>query len=79
MPCGKNYVNFTKEIDSIEVPIYFFEGKYDMITPPIQVERFYQNLVAERGKKLIIFKNSAHFPMLEEKEKYEELLINVVL
>ncbi len=72
-------VNFTKEIDSIEVPIYFFEGKYDMITPPIQVERFYQNLVAERGKKLIIFKNSAHFPMLEEKEKYEELLINVVL
>ncbi|MHA2309181.1 MAG: alpha/beta fold hydrolase [Candidatus Heimdallarchaeaceae archaeon] len=72
-------VNFTKEIDSIKVPIYFFEGKYDMITPTIQVEKFYKKLIAEKGKKLIIFENSAHFPMIEEKEKYQEVLINVVL
>lgn len=72
-------VNLTEKIQSIKVPIYFFEGKYDMATPTILVESFYESLDAEKGKKLIIFENSAHMPMMEEKEKYEDLLINVVL
>lgn len=72
-------VNLTKEIQSIKVPIYFFEGKYDMTIPIVLVREFYDNLDAEKGKKFIIFENSAHFPMIEEKERYEELLINGVL
>jgi pimeloyl-ACP methyl ester carboxylesterase len=72
-------VNLTKEIQSIEVPIYFFEGKYDLTTPTVLVEEFYDNLDAEKGKKLFIFENSGHMPMIEEKERYENLLINVVL
>jgi pimeloyl-ACP methyl ester carboxylesterase len=50
-----------------------------MSTPTVLVERFYDNLDAERGKKLIIFENSGHMPMIEEKERYQELLINAVL
>jgi pimeloyl-ACP methyl ester carboxylesterase len=72
-------VNLTKEIRSIKVPIYFFEGKYDMATPIAPVEEFYNGLDAEKGKKFIIFENSAHLPMVEEKEKYQDLLVNVVL
>jgi len=72
-------VNLTEEIQSIKVPIYFFEGKYDMTTPTVVVEKFYDNLDAEKGKKLFIFENSGHMPMIEEKERYQELLINVVL
>lgn len=72
-------INLTKEIPSIKIPIYFFEGKYDMITPVVLVENFYNTLQAEKGKQLFIFEHSAHVPMLEEKERYEELLINVVL
>jgi pimeloyl-ACP methyl ester carboxylesterase len=72
-------VNFTKEIDSIKAPIYFFEGKYDMITPSVLVEDFYNSLDAEKGKKLVIFENSGHWPMIEEKEKYEDILVNIVL
>ena len=72
-------VNLSKEIQSIKFPIYFIEGKYDMINPTVLVEKFYNNLDAEKGKKLFIFENSAHFPMIEEKERYEELLIKVVL
>ena len=72
-------VNLTKEIQSIKVPIYFFEGKYDITTPTVVVEKFYDNLDAEYGKKLFIFENSGHMPMIEEKEKYQDLLINVVL
>jgi proline-specific peptidase len=72
-------VDLSKEIQSIEVPIYFFEGKYDMTTPTVVVEEFYDNLDAEKGKNLFIFENSGHMPMIEEKEKYQDLLINVVL
>ncbi|MHA1957509.1 MAG: alpha/beta fold hydrolase [Candidatus Thorarchaeota archaeon] len=72
-------VNFTKEIDSIKVPIYFLEGKYDMITPTVLVEDFYNHINAEEGKKLVIFENSGHWPMIEEKEKYLDTLVNVVL
>ncbi len=72
-------VNLTKEIESIKVPVYFFEGKYDMITPVVLVEDFYKRLDAEKGKKIIIFENSAHVPIIEEKEKYEKLLVDVVL
>jgi len=72
-------INFTKEIQTIKVPIYFFSGKYDMITPTILVEDFYNILEAEKGKKFVIFENSAHFLIKEEKEKYQDLLINVVL
>ena len=72
-------INFAKEIQSIKVPIYFFTGKYDMIVPTVQVENFYNSLDAEKGKKLIIFENSAHLPIIEENKKYQDLLVNVVL
>ena len=71
--------DFTEEIQSIKAPIYFFMGKYDMITPTGQVEDFYDGLDAKKGKTLVIFENSAHLPTIEEKEKYQDLLINVVL
>lgn len=72
-------INLTIEIQSVKVPIYFFEGKYDMAAPTVLVENFYDRLDAPKGKKIIIFENSAHFPIIEEKEKYEDLLVNVVL
>jgi pimeloyl-ACP methyl ester carboxylesterase len=72
-------VNFREEIHSMKVPIYFFEGKYDMISPKVPVEKFYSNLEAENGKRLVIFQNSAHFMMIEEKERYEDILVNTVL
>ncbi|MCW3998319.1 MAG: alpha/beta hydrolase [Candidatus Bathyarchaeota archaeon] len=72
-------VNLANEIKSIKVPIYFFEGKSDMTTPAVLVKKFYNNLDAEKGKKLVIFENSAHFPLIEEKGRYQELLINIVL
>ncbi len=72
-------VNIPKDIQSIQVPIYFFEGKYDKAVPTVLVENFYKHLDAKKGKKLFIFENSAHFLMIEEKEKYQDLLVNVVL
>ena len=65
------YINLSDEIHSIKVPIYFFEGKYDKAIPFEPVEEFYNSLDAENGKHFILFENSAHFPMVEEKEKYK--------
>ncbi|MFW9888634.1 MAG: hypothetical protein ACFFER_10650, partial [Candidatus Thorarchaeota archaeon] len=56
-----------------------FEGKHDMITPTVVVEEFFNQLKAEGGKGLVIFENSAHYAMLEEKEKYLRTLIGDVL
>ena len=50
-----------------------------MIIPTVQIEDFYNSLDTEKGKKLIIFENSAHMLIIEEKEKYQDLLVNVVL
>ncbi|UCE79113.1 MAG: alpha/beta fold hydrolase [Nitrospiraceae bacterium] len=74
-----NDIDITKEIHSFKIPVYFFEGRYDMATPTVLVEIFYERLEAEKGKELIIFENSAHIPMIEEKEKYDDMLVNVVL
>ena len=72
-------VDLSEEIQSIQVPVYFFEGKHDMVTPTVVVEKFFDQLEAENGKELIIFEEAGHMPMIEEKEKYHELLIRHVL
>jgi pimeloyl-ACP methyl ester carboxylesterase len=50
-----------------------------MITPTVVVEDFFNQLNAEEGKRLVIFEHSAHYPMLEEKEKYLQTLTDLVL
>jgi pimeloyl-ACP methyl ester carboxylesterase len=72
-------INVAEEIQAIDVPVYFFAGRYDWTHPTITVEHFYENLETKDGVHLIIFENSAHFPMIEEEEKYRDLLINIVL
>ncbi|MFC1946550.1 alpha/beta fold hydrolase [Chloroflexota bacterium] len=72
-------IDFSRDIQSLKVPVYFLMGKYDMISPTGQVEKFYDSLEVENGKRLHIFENSAHWPLIEEKKKYQDYLINVVL
>jgi pimeloyl-ACP methyl ester carboxylesterase len=72
-------INLTEEIHSMKVPVYFFEGKFDRAIPLEPVKFYFDSLEAENGKHFIVFENSGHFPMVEEKEKYQELLIDFVL
>jgi len=72
-------IDLAEEIRSIEVPIYFFEGKFDMANPTVIVEDFYNSLEDREDIHLVIFEGSAHFPMIEEREKYQDLLISVAL
>lgn len=72
-------VNLTREIQSIQVPIYLFEGAYDMASPVESVKNFFNFIETEKGKTLILFENSAHYLIVEEKEKYYNSLVNIVL
>ncbi|MEE9441985.1 MAG: alpha/beta hydrolase [candidate division Zixibacteria bacterium] len=70
-------VNFSETLNEIRVPVYFFTGKYDFVTPFEIVERFFAKLKAP-NKKMIWFDNSGHWPNLDEPEKYQDELIKIV-
>ncbi len=72
-------IKLIEEIKYIDVPLYFIHGKYDMIAPIYPVEMFYNTIDTKKKKKLIVLENSAHVPFIEEREKYREILIEVVL
>lgn len=72
-----NSFNALKRIPALNVPVYFFSGEKDYNTPLQAVKEYYQNLVAPKGKKLIIFEESAHTPFLGQPEKFDKELIRV--
>lgn len=72
------YLDYKNKIKSVNVPIYFFCGKYDYETPSKLVEEYF-NLLSAPSKELIWFENSAHFPFYEEPLKFNEIMITKVL
>jgi pimeloyl-ACP methyl ester carboxylesterase len=71
-------VNLEEQAANLKVPIYFALGKHDYETPFMLAEQYFKLLEAPR-KELIWFENSAHFPNVEENQKFNEFLINNVL
>ena len=72
-------INMITLIPNFEIPVYFLCGKFDYKTPYQLVEEYYQNLNAPVGKELIMFENSAHVPILEERNMFHDVMINKVL
>jgi len=70
--------NLFTRIDSLELPAYIFQGKYDYQTPWIVAKDFFDHLKAPH-KEFYTFSNSAHSPLFEEVEKFNYLLRNEVL
>ena len=52
-------------VTSVDIPVYFFTGRYDE-TDPYQCTVRYFELIHSPRKALIWFGHSAHFPFLEE-------------
>ena len=71
-------VNFLEQAPKLEVPVYFFAGRYDYNTPWELVQEYYTKLDAPKGKHLVWFENSAHSPNLEEPEKFVEETVKVL-
>lgn len=65
--------NAFEEIKEIDIPIYFFAGKYDY-TCCYSLQKEYYEQIEAPVKEFYIFENSAHSPLFEESEKGMEIL-----
>lgn len=68
-----------RQVPSLDVPVYFFEGRHDYNTPWELVQEYYDKLDAPRGKTLVWFEDSAHSPNLEEPERFAQMMVDRVL
>lgn len=60
-------------IDSMQVPVYIFQGVHDYQTPYSIAKDFYDRLKAPE-KELFTFENSAHAPIVEEADKFNSIV-----
>ena len=61
--------DLSKQITDVGVPLYFFLGRHDYNAPVTLAEQYFRAIRAPE-KKLIWFEHSAHYPFLEELEKF---------
>lgn len=65
--------NLFLEIDSLQIPAYFFHGIHDYTTPyPIAIDFFNQLKAPE--KEFFTFQNAAHSPVFEETETFNAIV-----
>jgi pimeloyl-ACP methyl ester carboxylesterase len=67
------HTNLLHDIDTMQVPVYIFQGIYDYQTPYIVAKDFFDQLEAPE-KDFFGFKTSAHSPLFEETEKFNAIL-----
>jgi pimeloyl-ACP methyl ester carboxylesterase len=72
-------LNLIEQIPVLDVPVFFFAGRFDYKASYILVKEYYNVLAAPGGKQIILFENSAHIPHIEERDAFHTALINVVL
>lgn len=72
------HFNAFESISSVEIPIYFFAGKYDYTCSYTLQKEFYEQIIAP-VKRFYTFDNSAHSPLFEEPDKGMEILKNEVI
>jgi pimeloyl-ACP methyl ester carboxylesterase len=65
-----------EQVPKLDVPVHFFLGRHDrtVTASAALAERYFDRLVAPKGKHLIWFENSGHWPQLEEPEKFRAVL-----
>lgn len=66
-----------EEVTSVRVPVYFFQGRHDYVSPSELVEEYFDRLRAPR-KKLVWFEDSAHYPFFEEPERFTAEMAGVL-
>ncbi|MDP5277012.1 alpha/beta fold hydrolase [Chengkuizengella axinellae] len=71
-------MNLFDESCHYEIPLYFITGLKDIIAPLHLVEKYLNSVTAPK-KKLITFEKSGHLPHVEEKDLYEEKVIELFI
>jgi pimeloyl-ACP methyl ester carboxylesterase len=66
------------QVPEVKIPVYFCLGRHDYEVPSMLAARYFAVLKAPR-KQLVWFERSAHLPNTEEKDKFNEFMIQTVL
>jgi pimeloyl-ACP methyl ester carboxylesterase len=66
-----------KQAPRLDVPVFFFLGRHDhtATASAVMAERYFTALDAPRGKQLVWFEHSGHWPQLEEPQRFQTELI----
>ena len=64
-------------IPQVQIPVYFFTGRYDYTDPFILTEDYFSKIHAPE-KRLIWFEQSAHFPFFEEPAAFAQQMRSVL-
>jgi len=70
--------DISKKILILNIPVYFFSGKYDL-TVNHDLSKSYLEKLEAPVKGFYTFNESAHSPIFEEPQKVKEIMINDVL
>jgi pimeloyl-ACP methyl ester carboxylesterase len=70
-------VDVVKEGLAFQIPMFFFEGRYDHSVDATIVAKYFPQIEAPH-KELVWFENSGHFPMLEEQVRFGAMLVEKV-
>ncbi len=65
-------------IKELEIPVYFFLGRHDYQVSSVVAEKFFHVIKAPK-KELVWFEQSAHSACFEEPEKFNRLMVAMVL
>jgi pimeloyl-ACP methyl ester carboxylesterase len=71
-------IDFLTQATKLDVPAYFFTGRYDYNTPFQLVEQYVELLDAPH-KEIVWFEESSHFMNVTDPDHYQDMLINKVL
>lgn len=58
-------------VTKLQLPCYFTMGKYDYMTSSNAAKKYFE-MIEVNKKEFIAFEQSAHYPQIEEKEKFYE-------
>lgn len=62
-------IDLRKDYAELDLPVYFFLGRYDLNAPTSPVEEYVKVLDAP-GKEIVWFEHSAHNPRINESSKF---------
>jgi pimeloyl-ACP methyl ester carboxylesterase len=71
-------VDLRSQVPQLDVPVWFMLGRHDYEAPFKVAEEYFSALIAP-SKTLCWFENSSHMPNTEERELFNEILIEKVL
>lgn len=66
-----------ERVKSLEVPITLLHSRYDYCTASSVAEKWFNELSPKTKKEWVWFENSAHWPQIEENEKFSRILVNL--